>query len=251
MFERGPVQPREGDRLLPGGLVAGIDVDERERRVPRVVELRGPRVDLEGGLVAEPAHRRDPVGEQVRVRLAILPLLDPGLDPAVQPTRHRVGQVLLPEAGTAGSVGKAVEVERPVGKVRQDRRGDPGEVADQLALRDRLLARVLERREEDLVEVRELEVLSADPPDALLAELLECLELRFRRGPRVLVGCLSLRRRPGLGHRGTSIVCVRDCRGFRGLHRRAGLHAALADDRRRVAALLDPLERGLANDAVT
>jgi hypothetical protein len=97
-------------------------------------------MDLEGGLVAEPRQRADPIREEVRVGLAILALLDAGFDPAVEPARRRIRQVLLPEAWPPDAIREAVQVERPVGEVRQHRRGDAREVADQLALGDRLLA---------------------------------------------------------------------------------------------------------------
>ena len=124
-------------------------------------------MDLERGLVAEPGERRDPIPDEVVVGLAVV---DADLVPDSEP-RWCVGRdVLLPEPGAAGAVREAVQVERPFGEMRQHRRGDPGEVADQLALRDRVAGRIGRvGAEQDLVEIRELEVLAtlaADPPHA-------------------------------------------------------------------------------------
>ena len=80
--ERGPVEPGEDERLVPGRLRAGVDVDQRERRLPRVGQRAGPGVDLEARLVAEPAQRRDAVGDEVVVGVPVLATVDAGLVPA-------------------------------------------------------------------------------------------------------------------------------------------------------------------------
>src|SRR5262245_16395341 len=72
MAERRPEELREGDRLLPRRGRPGVDVDEGERRPERGLDPGGPGVDFEGGEVAEPAERRDPIGDDVLVRLARL-----------------------------------------------------------------------------------------------------------------------------------------------------------------------------------
>ena len=69
--QRGPVQPRQHEGLVPGRLLAGVDVDQRERGLPGVREPAGPGVDLEAGLVAEPAQRRGAVGDEVVVGAAV------------------------------------------------------------------------------------------------------------------------------------------------------------------------------------
>ena len=77
-----------------------------------------------------------------------------------------VRDVLLPEAGFRGAVREPVQVERAVGEMRQHRRGDECEVADEVALRDRFRV-VVTGVEQDLVEVRELELVATDLPRAL------------------------------------------------------------------------------------
>ena len=85
--ERGPVEAGEDERLVPGRPLAGVDVDEREGGSPGLGEATGPGVDLEARLVAEPAQRRDPVGDEVVVRVAVVAPVDAGLVPAGQPGR--------------------------------------------------------------------------------------------------------------------------------------------------------------------
>ncbi len=142
-------------------------------------------MDLERGLVAEPAQRPDPIGDEVLVGLA---LLDPDLLPAPQPGRRGAGDVLLPEPRRVRAVREALHVERSLLEVRQHRRGDLGEVADEVPLHDRLVA--VPRREDDLVEVRDLQLEPADLPDAVLGHRLERGELFGSRLP----GELLLRR---------------------------------------------------------
>ena len=137
MPERGPVQPGQHEGLVPGRLLPGVDVDEREGGLPGVREATGPGMDLEARLVAEPAQGRGPVGDEVVVGAAVAAAVDAGLVPAGQPLRRGLGDVLLPEPGRPGTVGEALEVERPAVEVAQHRRGDPREVADELAFRDR------------------------------------------------------------------------------------------------------------------
>jgi hypothetical protein len=54
MLERGPVESGEREDVVPRRLGAGIDVDERVRGRLNVVDPRGPRVQLDCGVVAEP-----------------------------------------------------------------------------------------------------------------------------------------------------------------------------------------------------
>ena len=82
VVERGPVQPGEDQRLLPGRPVARVDVDQGEGRLPRLGQLAGPGMDLEARLVAEPGQRRDPIGDQVIVGVAVGAAVEPDLPPA-------------------------------------------------------------------------------------------------------------------------------------------------------------------------
>src|SRR5204862_7737413 len=78
------VEPGDRERLVPCGLVARVDVDERECGPPRFGQLAGPRMDLEAGLVAQPAQRRRMISDEVVVGLAILTRIKPRLVPAAQ-----------------------------------------------------------------------------------------------------------------------------------------------------------------------
>src|SRR4029079_13942412 len=97
MPQGGPVEPSKDERLLEGRLLARVDVDVGEGRLPRVGQAPGPGVDLEAGLVAEPTQGRGAVGDQVVVGFAVGPAIDAGLAPASQPRRRRLRDVLLPE----------------------------------------------------------------------------------------------------------------------------------------------------------
>ena len=77
----GPVETGQNQGLVPGRVRAGVDIDQRERRLERLLETSRPGVDLERGLVAEPAQGCDPIGDQVFVRLAVFALVDPDLVP--------------------------------------------------------------------------------------------------------------------------------------------------------------------------
>src|SRR4051812_11278531 len=178
VLEGGPVEPREDERLVPGRHLAGVDVDVGEGRPPRVRQAAGPGVDLEARLVAEPDERRDAVGDEVVVRLAILARLEARLVPPCQPGRRGRRDVLMPEALTTRAIRVAMEVEWSILEVGHHRRPDPCEIADQLALGDRWIA-----LEDRLVEVGELDVIAADLPDAFLAHGVEGRELGLRRAP--------------------------------------------------------------------
>ena len=185
MLERGPVQPREGERLLPGRLVAGIDVDRA-----RTSGATG-RASFEVQAWTSNAAWL-PSQHSVATRSATRWVF--GLRSSRSSTPVSPSASASPARCPAGPSARSPGPPAPLGKrwrlsgrsarCGQHRRGDPGEVADQLALRDRLLVRALERREQDLVEVRELEVVAADRPDALLAELLERRRARLRCRPR-------------------------------------------------------------------
>ena len=111
-----------------------------------------------------------------------------GLLPFPQPVRRVRRQVLLPEARAARAVGEAMEVERPIGEVRQEDRPDPPEIGDEVAFGDRFLVGVRRGGEKDLVEVRELQLTATDVPDAFLAEPLEDGKLILGRRPRAAIG---------------------------------------------------------------
>ncbi len=139
--------------------------------------------------------------------------VDPGLVPAGQPGRRGRRDVLLPEAGCRRAVRETLQVERTIREVRQHRRRDPGEVADELALGDRRV-----RLEERLVEVGQLELVGADLPDALLAERVESRELVLGHLPWELVGrpgralrrCHRVRAPRWIGGRSGVMVCGRE-----------------------------------------
>ena len=107
--------------------------------------------------------------------------------------------------GCAGPVGEALQVERAIGQVREHHRCDAREVGDQLALGHGCLVHAVTRREQDLVEVREPQVLARDVPRALGPEAGERVQLRVgdepggvgvgrRRAP--MTGTASSRARP-------------------------------------------------------
>src|SRR4051794_445704 len=244
VVKRGPIEPGQDERLVPGRRIAGVDVDVGEGRAPRIRKPAGPGVDLEARLVAEPHEGRDAVSDQVVVRLAVLPLLEPGLVPACQPGRGGRGDVLLPEALARGAIRIAMEVERPVCEVREHGRRDPGEVTDELALRDRRVA-----IEDDLVEGRQLDVVFADLPDAFVAEGVQGRELGVRGLPGVCVA-----------RRGGGAVAFRALRGHFVLRwwrcgfglpdGRGECDRSLATHCGRITVALDALESRLANHAV-
>ena len=252
MAERRPVEPRQRDGLLPGGLVARVDVDQGEGRLPGVGQAPGPGVDLEARLVAEPGERRDAVGDEVVVGVAVLASIDAGLVPAAEPGRGGGRDVLLPEAGRAGAVREPLEVERPIGQVREHRRGDPGEVADQLALGDRRIA--VEQR---LVEVGQLELVAADPPDALLAQGLEGFELGVGGAPGGVAAsslssaCAAVLPLVALAIRSSGSDGSAAFGRFGGSHRLCrGRDRRLRGGRWSGRGRLEALERGLADDAI-
>ncbi len=162
------------------------------------------------------------------------------------------GRFFCQKPGRAGAVREALEVERPVGEVRQHRRGDAGEVADQLALGDGSRGRgggggrggragAGPRLEQRLVQVRELQLVTTDLPGAFLAEGIERGEFgvggaRERgRGGRGGGG--------GLGHRGSFLR-------FGGTDRCGRGDRGLASDALGVTPRLDPLVGRLAHVAL-
>ncbi len=207
-------------------------------------------MDLERRLVAEPAQRRGPVGDEVVVGLAVLALAEALLVPDREPPRRAVRDVLLPEARGARAVREPLQVERPVREVREHRRGDAGEVADEVALGLRRLVDPVARREQDLVEVGQLELLARDGPGSLGLHRRQRAELRVRDEP----GGID-RRRACLGHRPRASRHWHRRRDGRGRGKRVsrlaigrrGIDRALPDDLARVAAPLQALERGLAD----
>src|SRR4029077_15094692 len=94
MAEGGPEEPGEDERLGPGRPFARVDIDERERRPVRRGQPAGPGMDLECGLVAEPAQGGRPVGHEMEV----VPLcLDARRAPSGEPCGVGRSEVLLPE----------------------------------------------------------------------------------------------------------------------------------------------------------
>ena len=140
--------------------------------------------------------------DQVLVGVA---LLDADLAPASQPRRRGLRDVLLPEARAVGAVREALQVQRPLVEMGQHRRRDPGEVADELALRDRRRQGALRLRavrlrvarlrlEQHLVEVRELQLEAADGPRAVLGHRVERRELLPRsRTKRIVLRSVDVR----------------------------------------------------------
>ncbi len=111
MLEGGAEQTGQREGLGPGRVGAGVDVDEREGGRPWVVQHRRPGMDLEGGLVAQPAQRGRPVRDEVIVGGAVLALAEAGLAPDGEPAGSGRRDVLLPEARCARTVGEALQIE--------------------------------------------------------------------------------------------------------------------------------------------
>src|SRR6185369_119420 len=64
VVQRGAVETRQDERLLPGRRLAWVDVDVGEGGPPRLGQAPGPGVDLEARLVAEPGEARGAVGDE-------------------------------------------------------------------------------------------------------------------------------------------------------------------------------------------
>ena len=190
------------------------------------------------------------------------------------------GMSFCQKPGRGGAVREALEVERPIPEVRQHRRRDQREVADQLALRDRRLG--VGRRpgaavEQRLVEVRQLQLAATDrqTPSLPSASSASSSSAVGRRRTRECRGRRGRLRRPWSASalcrlRGVSTTSWRSTLrsshgigswssmtlgrlglgglGFRG-RRRRGDRGLLRTTVLRVAARLDALERRLANDA--
>jgi hypothetical protein len=151
--ERGAVEPGEDEHVLEGAALTRVDVDEGPRRLVHVREARGPGVQLERAEVRHPGERRDAVHHAVPLGLPLVGLLvAPALEPGGGVARH----LLVPEAGTVGTPGEPVQVDRPVEEVREHARRDHRVVPDQVSLGHRRTA--VAGGEEDLVEVRDLQL---------------------------------------------------------------------------------------------
>ena len=167
MLERRPVEPGEDERLVPRRLRAGVDVDRGRTSAGPGGSSREVQAWTSNAAWLPSQHS---VATPSAIRCSFA---SRSSTPTSFQRRSQAGAVGgCPSArspGRSGAVREALEVERPLGEVRQHRRRDPGEVADQLALRDRRVAAAVERREEDLVEVRELQVSPRRPdvPHAL------------------------------------------------------------------------------------
>ena len=226
-------------------------------------------MDLERRLVAQPAQGRRAVRDQVIVRGPVLALAEAGLVPDREPLRRRRRDVLLPEALRCGAVREALQVERPIGEVRQHRRGDAREVGDEVALGQGGLVDAVAGREQHLVEVGDLQLLPGDAPQALGLHRAQRVELGLGHDPgrigRRRLGLRLRRRRLRRGRLRRSLRHRR--RPSRTLHRRldrfrcrerfSGLairlrrvDRALTNDLARVAPALEALERRLAHVAV-
>ena len=286
VLERGPVEAGEDERLVPGRLRAGVDVDQRERRRPRLVDRRGPGVDLERGLVAQPAQRRRPVREQVVVAPRSSRSRNPVSCQIVSHFGALDGMSFCQKPGCPAPFGKRWRLSGRSTRCGSIAGRDPREVGDELALRGRRLVDAVTRREQHLVEVGELELLAADVPGPLALERGERLELRVGHEPRrvdggrgafgaalrrvafglafafgaafALRGCLRLRRLRVRCHRlrpsrfrchGRDPLDGRE-RGGRLAIRDRRVDRLLLHDLARVAADLEALERRLADAAV-
>ena len=115
MPERGPVQPGQDEGLLPGRLLARVDVDVGERRLPRLGQAPGPGVDLEARLVAEPAQRRRAVGDAGgRWRRGPRGRRRRSRASGSATSARSSGMSFCQKPGRAGAVREALQVERPV-----------------------------------------------------------------------------------------------------------------------------------------
>ena len=143
--------------------------------------------------------------------------------------------------GAPAPLGKRWRLSGRSTQVRQHRRRDPGEVADEVPLRERGLVDAVARREQGLVEVGELELLARDGPQALGLHRPRAPRARRRTPARPgRASVLRMRHREHLriggGKRGVGLAI-----GLRRVHR------PLADDLARVAPALEALERRLAH----
>ena len=249
MLERGPIEPRQGERLVPGRLLAGIDVDVGERRLPRLGQLAGPGVDLEAGLVAEPGQagrlgrrgggrwRRDRSGRRRRSRAS--GSATSGRSPGCSSARTRARR---------RRSGKRWRLSGRSLEVRQHRRRDRREVADELALGDRRRRRAAASNSglSRFVSLSSWPPICQTPslPRASSAASSSVAPAERRNGRRSTD--LRLRRRLASRHR-RSASDGRRFGGFGGTDRGGRGDRGLADDGLRVTARLDALVGRLAD----
>ena len=138
---------------------------------------RGPRVQLDRAVVGRPREGAGTVEHEVVLGLVGVGVL---VVPAWDPLRARGRRLLLPEALRAGAVGVAVQVDGAVVQVRQHHRRHDGVVADEVPLGQRPPA--AGRREQHLVEVRQLHDVPTDRPLTLAPEGVERGQLVGGRG---------------------------------------------------------------------
>ena len=175
------------------------------------------------------------------------------------------GMSFCQKPGRPAPFGKRWRLSGRSSRWRQHRRGDPREVADELALGDRAAAVGIAWLEQRLVEVRQLQLVGRRParrpslPSASSAASSASVTrqaagtwavtslppvLRFRRTDRrFVVGAARVGLRRGL-------AALLACSASAARTAVVVATARLAHDGGRVAARLDPLERGLADHAV-
>ena len=159
VIECGPMKAGEDQEIVVSRLRTGVEVDERPRRVVRVLGRRAPRMHLDGAVVRRPRQCGGGVEDEVLLRLT-------GASVVVVPALEPVGRVgrrgLVPEPGLFDAVRKAPQVDGPAGEVGEHRRRNRRVVPDEVAFGERA-ARLL-RGEQHLVEVRELQRACPDGP---------------------------------------------------------------------------------------
>ena len=185
--ERGPVEPRQDERLVPGRARPGVDVDERERRPERA---------RPGGRSRRGSRRPPgwPSQQSVATRSATTcSFASRASTPTSRQRRSQAGSVGLrsfcQKPGPPAPSGKRWRLSGRSARCGSMHRGDPGEVADELALRDRPAG--VARRAGGKSGLSRLVSFRSTPPiapDALTAEPVERGELLVRGGPRVEVG---------------------------------------------------------------
>ncbi len=181
----------ERQHVVEAGLRPRIDVDHRPGRTGRIAGRRRPRMDLDRAVVRRPGQRRRRVEHQVELGLAGVGVV---VAPPFDPVRRMLGCGLVPEALLGDPVGIAMQVHRSTCEIRQHHRCDVGVVADQIALRDRRVRTV--RREQHLVEVRQVNGVLAELPVARLASAPRDGRVRRRSEPTRSCCSTSWRRVP-------------------------------------------------------
>ena len=152
-------EQRDLHRLLETDVGRRIEIEEHEVGTVRLVDARVPRVHVDATHVHHPEQAQLVVHEREVHPLLLARRLARRDEGAVgrDPVRHVRRRVFLEEPPGLDPVGPAHHRERAVLQVRDEDGRNRAVVLDQLALGDPFL------REEDLVEVRELELALALP----------------------------------------------------------------------------------------